>query len=199
MQSSAIRTPKQDRSKRTVGFIIDATTQLLIEDGYAAISTNRIAKRAGVSVGTVYQYFANKEQIIEAVAQQHFDRTSAKVLALIEAGTVESAPNAVRAVVRACIDVFAEDPTHFSQFFEHFDRIILSIADKSHERLENVLMGVLIGEGRPASDAFMRSRIAVRAFTGIIRSTLRREPMLVRDPGFADALEELIGGYINPG
>ena len=196
MSQTPTRTPKQERSKRTVEFILEATTQILLEDGYDAVSTNKIAKRAGVSIGTLYQYFSNKEQIIEAVAQRYFDQLGEKVMNLIASASLSDGRAAVGAVVRASIDIFGEDPNQVGQFFNQFDRTILAIADKAHERMENVLMGVLIGEGYPASDAFMRARIIVRAFTGTVRATLRREPMLIRDPSFVNALEELVSSYL---
>ena len=54
-----------------VDAILDATAQVLIEDGYDAASTNRIAKRAGVAVGSLYQYFPNKKSLVSELAQRH--------------------------------------------------------------------------------------------------------------------------------
>jgi AcrR family transcriptional regulator len=53
--------PKQDRSQATVQAILTATTHILTEDGYDQLTTNRVAERAGVSIGSLYQYFPNKE------------------------------------------------------------------------------------------------------------------------------------------
>jgi AcrR family transcriptional regulator len=54
-----------------VDAILEATAQVLIEDGYDAASTNRIAKRAGVSVGSLYQYFPNKKSLVSELAHRH--------------------------------------------------------------------------------------------------------------------------------
>ena len=64
------RTPKQERARATVDAILEATAQLLVAEGTGRVSTNRIAKRAGVSVGTLYQYFPDKNAIIRAVGEQ---------------------------------------------------------------------------------------------------------------------------------
>ena len=64
------RTPKQERSQATVDAIVEGAARILVEDGWARLSTNRVAERAGVSVGTLYQYFSDKEAIVEALVQR---------------------------------------------------------------------------------------------------------------------------------
>ena len=66
-----LREPRQRRSKVTYDAIIEATTQLLIKRGYAATTTNHIAERAGISIGSLYQYFPNKEAIAVELLQRH--------------------------------------------------------------------------------------------------------------------------------
>lgn len=63
--------PKQERSQATVEAILTATTHILTEDGYNQLTTNRVAERAGVSIGSLYQYFPNKEALIFALAEHH--------------------------------------------------------------------------------------------------------------------------------
>lgn len=61
------KTPRQARSRATVDILLDATALLLIEDGHARATTNRIAERAGVSVGSLYQYFPNRAALVAAL------------------------------------------------------------------------------------------------------------------------------------
>jgi len=63
--------PKQERSQATVQAILSATAHILIEDGYDKLTTNRVADRAGVSIGSLYQYFPNKKALIFALAEHH--------------------------------------------------------------------------------------------------------------------------------
>jgi AcrR family transcriptional regulator len=65
------RTPSQQRARDTVDAIVQAAAQVFARHGYAAGTTNRIAERAGVSVGSVYQYFPNKDALLTAVHQVH--------------------------------------------------------------------------------------------------------------------------------
>ena len=64
------RKPLQARSRESVDAIVDASAQVLEHHGYAAATTNRIAERAGVSVGTLYQYFNNKDEIFDALIER---------------------------------------------------------------------------------------------------------------------------------
>lgn len=62
--------PAQGRSQATVVAVVEATAQLLAEQGYARLTTNHIAERAGVSIGSLYQYFPGKEAIVAQVAEK---------------------------------------------------------------------------------------------------------------------------------
>lgn len=67
MLKLGIKKPKQERSKGTVEAILEAVTQIMDKDGPMSLTTNKIAEKAGVSVGSLYQYFKNKESIFEAI------------------------------------------------------------------------------------------------------------------------------------
>lgn len=65
------KTPRQARSAATVEAIYEATIQVLLSNGASRLTTTRVAERAGVSVGTMYQYFPQKQALLFAVVQQH--------------------------------------------------------------------------------------------------------------------------------
>ncbi len=65
------RIPRQNRSRALVDAILEATARVLSERGYAGTNTNLVAERAGVSVGSVYQYFPNKDSLITALHERH--------------------------------------------------------------------------------------------------------------------------------
>ena len=70
IQEKRRRKPSQERSRESVDVLIEASAQVLQERGYKGATTNRIAERAGVSVGTLYQYFNNKDEIFDALIEQ---------------------------------------------------------------------------------------------------------------------------------
>ncbi|XOT97655.1 TetR/AcrR family transcriptional regulator, partial [Alcaligenes pakistanensis] len=67
----ARRIPRQSRSRALVEAILEATARVLSERGYAGTNTNVVAEVAGVSVGSVYQYFPNKDSLIAALHERH--------------------------------------------------------------------------------------------------------------------------------
>src|SRR5215471_4701662 len=73
------KTPVQARATVTVGAISEATIQVLLRQGAHRLTTTRVAERAGVSVGTLYQYYPNKESLLFAVLADHLDRVAAAV------------------------------------------------------------------------------------------------------------------------
>jgi AcrR family transcriptional regulator len=70
-KASSRRKPKQPRSRQTVEAILDAVVRILKREGFAAITTNHIAEVAGVSIGSLYQYFPDKRAIFVALHGRH--------------------------------------------------------------------------------------------------------------------------------
>ncbi|MFO0674978.1 MAG: TetR/AcrR family transcriptional regulator [Polyangiaceae bacterium] len=64
------RKPKQTRSRETVRAIVEATEKIIVADGIAGLSTTKVAEVAGVSVGTLYEYFQSKEELVRAVEER---------------------------------------------------------------------------------------------------------------------------------
>src|SRR5579872_3545850 len=100
----------QQRSRATVDALIEATARILVRDGFDKASTNRIAEAAGVSVGSLYQYFPSKEALVAAVIDRH-NRDLMKVVrgALAEIATAP-VEQAVRKLVAAAIEAHRVDP-----------------------------------------------------------------------------------------
>jgi AcrR family transcriptional regulator len=73
------KSPVQARSAASVDAILDATIQVLLRAGREALTTTRVAARAGVSVGTLYQYFPNKNALLQAALRRHLDEVTEAV------------------------------------------------------------------------------------------------------------------------
>jgi AcrR family transcriptional regulator len=67
------RRAKQERARQTIAVVLEAAARVLQREGYAGATTNRIAEVAGVSVGTIYQYFADKDQLFDALIQREIE------------------------------------------------------------------------------------------------------------------------------
>ncbi|MGW2514149.1 TetR/AcrR family transcriptional regulator [Streptomyces scopuliridis] len=103
------RKPRQVRAELTRERVLTAAAHVFAEHGYAAGTTNRIAEHARISIGSLYQYFPNKDAILAELLVRHIDRgtwTQADQIDL-SAGSLETM---VRALVRDAIDNHRDDP-----------------------------------------------------------------------------------------
>lgn len=75
--------PVQDRSRETVGYVLEAAAHLFGELGYEQTTTNHVARKAGVSIGSVYQYFPNKQALLLALAERHLEEARQKAVATL--------------------------------------------------------------------------------------------------------------------
>lgn len=80
------RQPRQARALATRAAIFEATAQILESEGEAGFNTNRVAERAGVSIGTLYQYFSSKQAILAAMAREENARKGEVLAAQIPRG-----------------------------------------------------------------------------------------------------------------
>ena len=105
------RRPRQARAQATVDAIVQATAQILIEQGYDRASTNRVALAAGVSIGSLYQYFPSKEALVAALVEQHQARMySALTDAISKGHAAATLPEMTRIVVTGLIAAYRVNP-----------------------------------------------------------------------------------------
>ena len=100
------RIPRQARASETVDAILEAAAQVLEAGGLAGFTTNSVAERAGVSIGTLYQYFADKNALLRALAEREMHAGLARVAAAMAGDGDTSLEGRVRATVRAIINAF---------------------------------------------------------------------------------------------
>src|ERR1700743_220286 len=99
----------QERSRATVDALIEATARILVREGFDKASTNRIAQTAGVSVGSLYQYYPSKQALVPAV----IDRHNQDLMELVRGALADVAEmpleKAVRRVVTVVVDAHRLD------------------------------------------------------------------------------------------
>lgn len=100
----------QARARMTVDALVEATARILVRDGFDRASTNRIAEAAGVSIGSLYQYFPGKEALVAAVIERHNRDLMAVVDRALEHAAEKPLAAGVRLLVAAAIDAHRVDP-----------------------------------------------------------------------------------------
>lgn len=100
----------QERSRATVDALVEATARILVREGFDKASTNRIAEVAGVSVGSLYQYFPGKEALVVAVIERH----NQAIMQVVRSALAEVASlpigKGVRRLVAAAVEAHSIDP-----------------------------------------------------------------------------------------
>ena len=107
--------PQQSRSRATVSTILDAAVRILDKEGADAATTTRIAEVAGVSVGTLYQYFGNRDSILDALQDREFERATEFMQRVLSessrVGAPQPAPEQIaRRVIQGLLELYAACP-----------------------------------------------------------------------------------------
>ncbi len=123
LQTSPRKLASQERSRSTVDALLEATARVLTKEGYDRASTNRIAEVAGVSIGSLYQYFPSKEALVAAVIDRHTQEVSEvtrNALVKVAARPIEVA---AREFVSVAIDAHRVNPKLHGVLSEQIPRV----------------------------------------------------------------------------
>lgn len=166
--------PKQSRAKKTVGYIIDATAQVLENIGYDKISTNKIAKRAGVSIGSLYQYFPSKESIIDYMVDEYITKHFQVLKEKLDAMEDTSLDEVIRHILSAFLSLFEQKRQLRIALLRNIPR---GVFPKIHEAEDN-FQKVIIEKLTPYKDQIKRNDleiatyVVIQSVAGSVRGTL---------------------------
>lgn len=176
--ASLRKTPRQARSRRTVERILDAAARIFHEQGYAGATTNDIADEAGVSVGSLYQYFPNKDALLVALTKRHIEATAAGLAELLSG---LSAEDGLDAVLRAVIDFLVEEHE-----LDELHLLVMHRAPRTHEinleldRARSELVDVTSQLLEPRIDDRRRraliARMVVATIDAAVHDVILRQP-----------------------
>lgn len=201
-QTNPRKPASQERSRATVDALLEATTRVLIKEGYDRASTNRIAEVAGVSIGSLYQYFPSKEALVAAVIDRHTQEISEvtrRVLVKAAAMPIEAA---AREFVSVAIDGHRVNPKLHGVLAEQIPRV---------GRLENIEANVRQGyalvrgyleahrDEIDVEDLDLAAFICVTTVEALTHAAVLRNPELLapdRVDGFIEETSQLIVRYL---
>jgi AcrR family transcriptional regulator len=176
---------QQARAVTTVDAILKATARILMKDGYDRASTNKIAMAAGVSIGSLYQYFPSKEALVAALADRHLQemltlfRTE---LPLLIALPLESA---VERVVRLMVAAHAVDPKLHKVLVEQVPRIGKLAQVEGLEREMTALARAYLESRRAeldVEDLDLSAYIVVGIIESLTHAAVLTRPELLGEP-----------------
>jgi len=159
----ARKKPTQRRSHATVEAIVSAAARVFQAHGYAGGTTNRIAERAGVSIGSLYEYFPSKDAILVAVARRHLEEGLAVVLGMLaDVGPNASLHDVLERVIAAMMRLHEQNPRLHRVLFEEtaLPRLLRREIAEGEAALISIVGGLLVQHGEvqsrePALTAYM--------------------------------------------
>jgi AcrR family transcriptional regulator len=187
------KSPLQERSGVTVDAILEAAVRILLAHGYSALTTKAMADRAGVSVGSLYQYFPNKQAIVAELIRRHLREVITVIdatPALQGAGLEPNVQRVMERFVAAKIERQAISAALKAPIAEIQGRAIVMDAARGLVQSMAVRLGAEIG--RPWTEAdTMRLGLAIASVEGVIWQVIERSPDALIAPGFAETLTQV--------
>ncbi len=183
--------PKQDRSQATVEALIEATARIVANEGRERLSTNRIAEVAGVSVGSLYQYFPNKESLLTEVRRRYDRDFMDRMVSELSRSGHLPLRDAVPKFIRFMVGIHAENPGLHNELAEQ-------IPDAEHQYLHEFVLAYLEAhrdEVRP-EDLELATYIALEVGEALIHGTALRMPERLEDERFAEEISDLLLRYL---
>jgi len=192
----------QERSRATVDALLAATARILVREGYDRASTNKIAEAAGVSVGSLYQYFPSKEALVAAVLEQHM----AEMMAVVRASLVEVVglplEEAARELVRVMIEAHRVEPKLHRVLVEQIPRVGSLERVEEVDREARVLVRAYLEAHRDdiaVADLEFAAWMAVMTVESLTHVAVLRRPELLAEARFVDEVASLVVRYLRGG
>lgn len=202
------RPPRQQRSRLTLAAIHEAALKILDGEGEDAFNTNRIAAVAGISVGTLYRYFPNKEAIIDSLCSELLHGSLAEMSTISER-SIELARHSLEAVIGQIVEVeiarhrriLALLKSYYRDIHWHYDyehHVVSNLPERMHtaDWLQKVLHKYR--HELVITDIALAARLVVHLIEGTIHSALSRDPELVQLEALAVELGAAVLRYLKP-
>ncbi|ATB39076.1 TetR family transcriptional regulator [Cystobacter fuscus] len=200
-RASPRKRPRQERAKATVELILEAAAHVLVSSGYEGTTTKQVAERAGVSIGSLYQYFPSKEALVAMLVERLHQRVLGILADKLVPRPISDLAQEVRELVRALVDVYGVNPELQRVLLEQAPRIgPLQVVQEIEARVEFLVQGVLsqnLEFERPRNLSLVVF-IIIRALRSAVWAAVVERPELIGTPELVEELSALVLGYLRP-
>lgn len=190
---------KQDRAKATIETILRGATHVLVKEGYERTNTNRIAEVAGVSIGSIYQYFANKESIIGELIEIHMQKVMDVFLSKYNTLSTVSLNDGIRILIRCMIEVRSIQPKLQRIFDEQLPKIgkLCHLREYEKQAVE-MIIAYLQSKKNEVSVKNIETAafICVHAVEAVIQAALNNRQDILTNGDLENELTNLILRYL---
>ena len=188
------KSPKQARSREMVERLISAARTVLVRDGYDVFSTNRVAEEAAVSPGSLYQYFPNKDALVDTVLDRWSDDISDRVAGSLADRLDIVGPDMIRTTADALLTALESDAPLLRIVWEELPTVRHRTRQRALEqRVKELLTVYLTASGAARPDGAATAWVLVMAIENISVRWVLDRPEVSRER-LLDELEALAGG-----
>ncbi|WP_122315277.1 TetR/AcrR family transcriptional regulator [Pseudomonas cichorii] len=190
------KVPAQARSRATVDAIVQAATYILTRVGWEGLTTNAIAERAGVNIGSLYQFFPNKEAVIAELQRRHATATRSDLLkALVIVPQQASLREALTLLVEMVVNEHRIVPALHKAIYEELPRTVRHMAD-DQDQLRRQFSQVLTPFMHNVPDPELSIYLVSVAAHAIIHNVTADRPEVLEHPGFVVEVVTLLENYL---
>ena len=194
--------PRQARSHHTVDTILDAAARVLVRDGYAAATTNRIADVAGVSIGSVYQYFPNKDALVAALHARHSRQMQVVMTAVLDGASGASLRDNISGLVRALVAAHMVEPG-LQRILERECPFFDDARDPAGPgALAVARVEALLARHQDevaVDDRALAAWIVLRTLASLVHAAVLEPTRAIALPDLETAITDLVSGYLRAG
>jgi AcrR family transcriptional regulator len=193
--------PRQARAELTRQRILTAAAHVFAEHGYAAGTTNRIAERARISIGSLYQYYPNKDAILVELVTQHLDAGVAATARRQDEELPDSLEEIVRMFVHTAIENHRDDPQLLRVMVEQAPRapeLLKKISRYEQERVAYVRELLRRHPEARVSDTHTAARLVVSTVELVVHQLIAA-PEPIDIPQFENELVTMLTRYLTGG
>lgn len=201
IRTSPRKAPRQQRSIATVDAIVQAMTRVLLKDGWEGASTNRVAAEAGVSVGSLYQYFPSKEALVLAVMEKHANAMTERMQARMMELAGASIEDAAREVTHLFIDNHRQNPKLHRVLIEQVPKVGALQKLRELNRLYEQMVLTFMEFHRDTlevKDLSTAAYILVQTCEALCHDAVCHRPELIANGTLEDQIVRLVIGYAKP-
>jgi len=194
----ARKSPIQARSNATVDAILQATLQVLTSVGKERLTTTRVAARAGVSVGTLYQYFPNKSALLQATLRRHMDAVRHAIETVCAAHQGDSLLDMGTALIHAYLAAKMQDVKSSASLYSVSSDIDgAAIAKSASHRSRRAIVDLFATAREPLTkDPELIANAVVSALNGFSRSLLESKSPELQLASTREELTILVHAYL---
>ncbi|MDI3286706.1 TetR/AcrR family transcriptional regulator [Polyangium sp. 15x6] len=194
------KTPRQERSRSTVEAILEASARVIGAEGPANATTQQIAHLAGVSIGSLYQYFPGKEALFGALIERAIDDDLEAIRKAVDASSALSFVEGARLVLSRVLDLPMKRPRLYAWMIRYLPELGLLPASQRavRESARETRRFLEIHKGAlPPADLDAMALIVVGAVRGALEAVARERPELLENESFLDYMADLALGLLD--